>query len=93
MDEPTAGLHPVDVEKFLALLEQIVDAGNTVIVVEHNLQLVMDADWVIDLGPEGGTRGGEIVFTGTPEEMMARGQSHTAEALRRYGAAVRQEKN
>jgi excinuclease ABC subunit A len=86
MDEPTSGLHPIDTEKFLALVERMVDEGNTVIAVEHNLQLVMDADWIIDLGPEGGTRGGTLMFAGTPEEMMARGQSHTAEALRRFGS-------
>jgi len=85
MDEPTSGLHPIDTEKFLALIERMVDAGSTIIVVEHNLQLVMDVDWVIDLGSEGGTRGGKLIFTGTPEEMIAHGQSHTAEALRRFG--------
>lgn len=82
MDEPTTGLHPVDVEHFLKLLHRIVDAGSTVIVVEHNHQVIMEADWVIDLGPEGGTKGGHIVFAGTPLQMIERGTSVTADSLR-----------
>ncbi|ASA25770.1 ATP-binding cassette domain-containing protein [Paenibacillus donghaensis] len=70
MDEPTTGLHPQDIEHFLVLLNRIVDAGNSVVVVEHNQQVIRNSDWIIDLGPEGGARGGEIVFTGTPKEMM-----------------------
>ena len=83
MDEPTTGLHPLDVDKFLALLKQLVSGGNTVVVVEHNLQLIRAADWIIDLGPEGGNRGGELVFAGTPAAMLASGEGHTAAALRR----------
>ncbi|MCL2136767.1 MAG: excinuclease ABC subunit UvrA [Coriobacteriia bacterium] len=85
MDEPTTGLHPLDVEKFLALLSALTKAGNTVVAVEHNLQLIRAADWVIDLGPDGGSRGGELMFAGTLEEMLASGvSSHTAEALAEY---------
>lgn len=83
MDEPTTGLHPVDVEKFLLLLDRIVDAGNTVIVVEHNLQVIKAADWIVDLGPEGGIHGGEVVFTGTPADMLRNGGTVTAEYLRK----------
>ncbi|MDR0285561.1 MAG: hypothetical protein LBI33_11860, partial [Propionibacteriaceae bacterium] len=84
MDEPTVGLHPVDVARFLRLVERLVDGGNTVIVVEHNLQFVLAADWVVDLGPDGGARGGEIVFTGTPGNLIRSGTSATAVELRRY---------
>ncbi|MDO4272506.1 MAG: excinuclease ABC subunit UvrA [Eubacteriales bacterium] len=70
MDEPTIGLHPRDIEHFLILLNRMADAGNTVIVVEHNQQLISNCDWVIQLGPEGGEKGGNIIFTGTPAEML-----------------------
>ena len=83
MDEPTVGLHPVDVENFLTLLNRIVDSGNTVIVVEHNQQVIKAADWIVDLGPEGGKNGGQVVFTGTPLEMMKYGETATAECLRK----------
>jgi excinuclease ABC subunit A len=83
MDEPTTGLHPVDVENFLILLNRIVDSGNTVIVVEHNQQIIKESDWIIDLGPEGGQNGGKIVFTGTPMEMLQNGKTATAECLRK----------
>jgi excinuclease ABC subunit A len=82
MDEPTTGLHPVDVENFLVLLNRLVDAGNTVITVEHNQQLIMAADWVIDLGPGGGTDGGQVVFEGTPDDLLQHGHTATAECLR-----------
>lgn len=78
MDEPTIGLHPVDVENFLVLLNRMVDAGNTVIVVEHNQQVIRAADWIIDLGPEGGNKGGQVVFEGTPRELSRCEQSITA---------------
>lgn len=84
MDEPTTGLHPVDVEKFLLLLNRMVDKGNTVIVVEHNQQVIKAADWVIDLGPEGGIHGGKVIFTGTPADMFEHGVTATAEYLRKY---------
>ena len=81
MDEPTTGLHPQDIEHFLALLDRMVDAGNTVIVVEHNQQLIKNSDWVIDLGPEGGEKGGRLIFQGTPEQLLAAPDSITAKYL------------
>jgi excinuclease UvrABC ATPase subunit len=83
LDEPTTGLHMSDTSHLLAMLDRLVDAGNTVIVIEHNLDVVRNGDWIVDLGPEGGTRGGEIVFTGTPTELLAAKGSLTAEYLRR----------
>ncbi|MBZ2174674.1 excinuclease ABC subunit UvrA [Schnuerera sp. xch1] len=83
MDEPTTGLHPIDVENFLILLNHMVDSGNTVIVVEHNQQIIRASDWIIDLGPEGGKNGGEVVFMGTPLEMLEKGTTATAEYLRK----------
>jgi excinuclease ABC subunit A len=83
MDEPTTGLHPVDVKNFLTLLNRIVDSGNPVIVVEHNQQVIKKSDWIIDLGPEGGRNGGEVVFTGTPLDMLKNGTTATAEYLRK----------
>jgi excinuclease ABC subunit A len=88
MDEPTTGLHPADVGNFLKLLNRMVDAGSTILVVEHNEQVIRDSDWVIDLGPEGGRNGGQILFTGTPGEMAASGTTVTAEALRQAAASV-----
>jgi len=83
LDEPTTGLHMSDTSHLLAMLDRLVDAGNTVIVIEHNLDVVRNADWVIDLGPEGGTRGGQIVFTGTPAGILKADRSLTGEYLRR----------
>ncbi len=88
MDEPTTGLHPADVGNFLKLLNRMVDAGSTILVVEHNEQVIRDSDWVIDLGPEGGRNGGRILFTGTPGEMAASGTTVTAQALRQSMASV-----
>lgn len=82
LDEPTVSLHMADLEKILSMLNQLVDEGNTVIVIEHNLEVVKNADWVIDLGPEGGTKGGKIIFEGTPREMLNVKNSHTANHLR-----------
>ncbi|WP_343208955.1 excinuclease ABC subunit UvrA [Anaerolentibacter hominis] len=81
MDEPTAGLHPLDVEHFLVLLNRLTDAGNTVVVVEHNQQLIRNCDWIIDLGPDGGEKGGEVIFTGTPTQLLADSRSVTAAYL------------
>ncbi len=83
LDEPTVGLHMSDVERLIAVLHRLVDAGNTVVVVEHDFDLVAEADWIVDLGPEGGTRGGEIVAMGTLEDVLAtrRKVSHTARLL------------
>ncbi|GGP77392.1 ATP-binding cassette domain-containing protein [Streptomyces calvus] len=85
LDEPTTGLHMADVDGLVALLDRLVDAGNTVLVVEHNLDVVARADWVIDLGPGGGRDGGRVVFEGTPAELLAAEGSVTAEHLRRAG--------
>ena len=82
LDEPTAGLHAADTDKLLKLLQQLVDAGNTVVVVEHNLEVVAAADWLIDLGPGSGSDGGRVVFEGTPQQLLACPASFTAEALR-----------
>jgi len=84
LDEPTTGLHFADVEKLLEVLHTLVEAGNTVLVIEHNLEVIKTADWLIDLGPEGGDGGGHIVATGTPEEVAAIDASHTGQYLRPY---------
>lgn len=81
MDEPTTGLHPLDIEHFLVLLNRLVDAGNTVVVVEHNQQLIQASDWVIDLGKEGGERGGKVMFVGTPLALATSKSSITAKYL------------
>ncbi len=83
LDEPTTGLHFSDIEKLLGVLNQLVDAGNTVLVIEHHLDVIKTADWVIDLGPEGGDLGGEVVAEGTPEEIAEQPQSYTGQFLRR----------
>ncbi len=83
LDEPTTGLHFADVERLLQVLSRLVDAGNTVIVIEHNLDVIKTADWIIDLGPEGGDEGGYIVAEGTPEEVAACEASHTGRFLRK----------
>lgn len=83
LDEPTTGLHASDVKTVMELLDGLVNRGNTVIVIEHNLDVMKRADWLIDVGPDGGTAGGEIVFTGTPGEMIERSHTITAEYLRK----------
>jgi excinuclease ABC subunit A len=82
LDEPTTGLHFADIEKLLEVLQRLVDAGNTVLVIEHNLDVIKQADWIIDLGPEGGEAGGEIVATGTPEDVAEVEESFTGAFLR-----------
>jgi len=82
LDEPTTGLHFADVEHLLGVLGRLVDAGNTVVVIEHNLDVIKTADWVIDLGPEGGDAGGEIITVGTPEDIIADTRSYTGQHLR-----------
>lgn len=77
IDEPTTGLHPIDVENFLVLLNRMVDAGSTVVVVEHNQQVIKASDWIIDLGPEGGSHGGQVIAEGTPDEIIADSNSVT----------------
>jgi excinuclease ABC subunit A len=81
LDEPTTGLHFDDVRKLLEVLRRLVDLGNTVVVIEHQLDVMRSADWIIDLGPEGGERGGQVVACGTPEQVIRSKRSHTAQAL------------
>jgi excinuclease ABC subunit A len=82
LDEPTTGLHFADVHKLLDVLQRLVSVGNTVIVIEHNLDVIKNADFIIDLGPEGGAQGGRIVASGTPEEVAAVKRSHTGNSLK-----------
>ncbi|MCA9200246.1 MAG: excinuclease ABC subunit UvrA, partial [Planctomycetales bacterium] len=82
LDEPTTGLHFVDVQRLLNVMNQLVDKGNTVVVIEHNLDIIKSADWLIDLGPEGGQAGGQMIGSGTPEELAQLDASHTGLALR-----------
>jgi excinuclease ABC subunit A len=95
LDEPTTGLHFHDVAKLLDVLHELVDQGNTVIVIEHNLEVIKTADWIVDLGPEGGDAGGHVVAVGTPEEIAANPKSYTGQYLkqvfdrRRTGTAKR----
>jgi excinuclease ABC subunit A len=87
LDEPTTGLHFADVERLLHVLQKLVDAGNTVLVIEHNLDVIKCADWIIDMGPEGGSAGGRVVAVGTPEEVAGREDSYTGQYLKRLLAA------
>jgi excinuclease ABC subunit A len=90
LDEPTTGLHFHDIEQLLKVLQRLKEAGNTVVVIEHNLDVVKTADYVVDLGPEGGAGGGMIVATGTPEEVANTSGSHTGEFLKTILANAKQ---
>lgn len=83
LDEPTTGLHFADVKKLLAILQRLVEGGNTVVVIEHNLDVIKTADYIIDLGPEGGNKGGEVVAKGTPEEVAEVEESYTGHFLKK----------
>src|SRR6185369_5549272 len=82
LDEPTTGLHFEDVRKLLEVLHRLVDQGNSVVVIEHNLDVIKTADWILDLGPEGGVRGGEVVAEGTPEQVAKNPKSFTGAYLK-----------
>ena len=84
LDEPTTGLHMDDIKKLIGVLQRLVDRGNTVVVIEHNLDVIKSADWIIDLGPEGGDRGGEVVAVGTPEDIAVNDKSYTGLFLRKF---------
>ena len=90
LDEPTTGLHFDDILKLLGVLRSLTEKGNTVVVIEHNLEVIRTADWVVDLGPEGGEGGGRVIAQGTPEDVARTRGSHTGEYLRRALAAVRE---
>ncbi|HEY7774041.1 MAG TPA: hypothetical protein VIC26_12730 [Marinagarivorans sp.] len=81
LDEPTVGLHMADVEKLLRVLHRLVDAGNSVLVIEHNLDVVAEADWIIDMGPEGGKGGGKVIAQGAPKTVTKRKKSFTGQYL------------
>jgi excinuclease ABC subunit A len=93
LDEPTTGLHFADVERLLGVLGRLVDAGNTLIVIEHNLDVIAHADWVIDLGPEGGSGGGRVVAEGTPEDVASHPGSHTGEYLAKLLSGIAKRTN
>ena len=84
LDEPTTGLHIADVHKLVDILQRLVDTGNSIIVIEHNLDLIKTADYIIDLGPEGGEKGGQIIAVGTPEQITRNEQSYTGKFLKKY---------
>ncbi len=84
LDEPTTGLHIADVHRLVDILQRLVDTGNSIIVIEHNLDLIKTADYIIDLGPEGGDGGGEIVAVGTPEQIVKNDRSYTGKFLKKY---------
>ena len=84
LDEPTTGLHIADVHKLVDILQRLVDAGNTIIVIEHNLDLIKTCDHIIDLGPEGGDAGGEVIAVGTPEQICKNERSYTGKFLKKY---------
>ncbi|MBR5756472.1 MAG: excinuclease ABC subunit UvrA, partial [Firmicutes bacterium] len=83
LDEPTTGLHLADVDKLIGVLKELVEHGNTVIVIEHNLDVIKTADYIIDLGPDGGNKGGEVIAKGTPEEVAKVKESYTGQFLKK----------
>ena len=90
LDEPTTGLHFADVEKLIEILRRLADGGNTVVVIEHNLDVIKTADYIIDIGPEGGDRGGTVIAKGTPEEVAECPNSYTGQYIKKY---LEQERN
>ena len=84
LDEPTTGLHIDDVSRLIVILQRLVDAGNSIVVIEHNLDLIKTADYIIDLGPEGGDLGGNVIAEGTPEEVVKNEVSYTGKFLKKY---------
>jgi excinuclease UvrABC ATPase subunit len=82
LDEPTTGLHMSDLSHLLEIMNRLVDAGNTVIVIEHNTRVIKNADWIIDMGPEGGSKGGQVMFEGTPRQLLTAKRSLTSEYLK-----------
>ena len=83
LDEPTTGLHSHDIKKLLEILQAFANTGNTVVVIEHNLDVIKTADWIIDMGPDGGDKGGNIVFEGTPEQLLNIKESYTGKFLKK----------
>ena len=81
LDEPSVGLHAADVERLISVLQALVEQGNTVVIIEHNLDIIKVADWLIDVGPEGGDRGGEVIAVGTPEDIAQVAESYTGQFL------------
>jgi excinuclease ABC subunit A len=84
LDEPSVGLHAADVHKLIEVLQRLAEGGNTVLIIEHNLDIIKVADWIVDLGPEGGDAGGEIVAEGTPEDICGAPGSYTGQFLQKY---------
>ena len=84
LDEPTTGLHIADVHRLVDILQRLVDTGNSIIVIEHNLDLIKTADYIIDLGPEGGENGGQVIGVGTPEQLVKNEKSYTGKFLEKY---------
>ena len=83
LDEPTTGLHFADVQKLLDVLNRLVNLGNTIVVIEHNMDVIKNSDWLIDLGPEGGDKGGQIVAVGTPQQIASNSKSYTGQYLKK----------
>ena len=84
MDEPTTGLHFHDIQQLLTVINRLRDRDNTIVIIEHNLDVIKTADWIVDLGPEGGSKGGQIIASGTPEAVAQVSGSYTGEYLKRY---------